>query len=57
MKNIVLATALSMSLAAPAFAETVQGNITDHFKTVVSQTPYNVEDTAARTDDAQGAHA
>ena len=43
MKKIVLATALSMSLAIPAFAETVEGTITDHFKTVVSQKPYNVE--------------
>ena len=43
MKKFVIITALSMSLATPAFAETVQGTITDHFKTVVSQTPYNVE--------------
>jgi len=43
MKNFVLATALSVSLAAPALAETVTGTVTDHFKVVISQTPYNVE--------------
>ena len=43
MKKIVLATALSMSLAVPAFAETVEATITDHYKIVVSQKPYNVE--------------
>ena len=43
MKKFVLATALSMSLAVPAFAETVEATITDHYKIVVSQKPYNVE--------------
>ena len=43
MKNFVLATALSISMTAPAFAETVSATITDHYKIVISQTPYNVE--------------
>lgn len=43
MKKFVLATTLSLSLAAPAVAETVTGTITDHFKVVISQTPYTVE--------------
>ena len=43
MKKFVIITALSMSLAAPAFAETIQGTITDHYKWVVNQTPYRVE--------------
>mgnify|MGYP001176103298 CR=1 FL=1 len=43
MKKIVLATTLSLSLAAPAVAETLTGTITDHFKVVISQTPYTVE--------------
>ena len=43
MKNFVLATALSISMTAPAFAETVSATITDHYKVVISQTPYNVE--------------
>ena len=43
MKNFVLATALSISMTAPAFAETVSATITDHYKIVISQTPYSVE--------------
>ena len=43
MKNFVLATALSVSMAAPALAESVTGKITDHYKVVISQKPYNVE--------------
>lgn len=43
MKNFVLVTALSISMTAPAFAETVSATITDHYKIVISQTPYNVE--------------
>ena len=35
MKNFVLATALSISMTAPAFAETVSATITDHYKIVI----------------------
>ena len=43
MKKVVIATALSLSLAAPAVAETVTGTVTDHYKMVISQVPYTVE--------------
>jgi uncharacterized protein YcfJ len=37
MKNILVATALTVMLSVPAYAETVQ----DHYKTVTKRTPYN----------------
>lgn len=43
LKKLLVVSALGVSACSPALAETVQGTITDHFKVVISQTPYNVE--------------
>lgn len=40
MKKILLA---SMFLATPAMADSAMGTVTDHYKTVIDRSPYNVE--------------
>lgn len=42
MKTL-LATAMILATATPALAESVKGSIRDHYKTVLEQSPYQVE--------------
>lgn len=41
MKKVILLA--SMLMATPAVADSATGTITDHYKTVIDRTPYNVE--------------
>ena len=41
MKKIILVA--SMLMATPSLADTASGKITDHYKTVIDRSPYNVE--------------
>lgn len=43
MKNVLIASTIVLTISAPAFAEQVKANVEDHYKTVLQQTPYNVE--------------
>ena len=43
MKNFTCYGAIASVMTDPAFAETVSATITDHYKIVISQTPYSVE--------------
>ena len=42
MKTL-LATAMILATATPALAESVNGNVREHYKTVIEQSPYRVE--------------
>ena len=43
MKHLLATVSLIAATATPALAETSKATIRDHFKTVIQQTPYNVE--------------
>lgn len=43
MKHLLITATLVAATASPALAETSKATIQDHYKTVIEQTPYNVE--------------
>lgn len=43
MKNLMLTTVIGLTMCSPALADSVNGQVTDHYKTVIQQTPYSVE--------------
>lgn len=43
MKNVLIASTIVLTISTPAFADQVKANVEDHYKTVLQQTPYNVE--------------
>ena len=43
MKTNFLTIATMLALSTPAFADSVNGNVQDHYKTVIDQSPYVVE--------------
>ena len=43
MKTNFLTIATMLALSTPAFADSVNGNVQDHYKTVIDQAPYIVE--------------
>ena len=43
LKQLLIVGFIGVIGCSPAVAETVTANITDHYKTVISQKPYNVE--------------
>ena len=43
LKGLLTVGFMGVASCSPAIAETVSAQITDHYKTVISQTPYNVE--------------
>ena len=43
MRNVLIASTIALIISTPAFAEQVKANVEDHYKTVLQQTPYNVE--------------
>jgi len=43
LKKLSILGFIGMASCSPALAETVTANITDHYKTVIKQSPYNVE--------------
>ena len=42
MKTLIT-TAAMLAIASPAIADTVNGTVTEHYKTVIEQSPYRVE--------------
>ena len=43
LKQLLIVGFISLIGCSPAVAETVTATITDHYKTVIKQSPYNVE--------------
>ena len=43
LKKLLTVGFITVASCSPAVAETVTGEVTDHFKIVISQSPYNVE--------------
>lgn len=43
MKKLMLTAVIGLTMCSPALADSVNGQVTDHYKTVIQQTPYSVE--------------
>ena len=43
MKILMLTAVIGLTMCSPALADSVNGQVTDHYKTVIEQTPYRVE--------------
>lgn len=43
MKKLLITASVVTAMASPAFADSVNANVQDHYKTVIEQKPYRVE--------------